>query len=225
VIHVIISKDFMPEALARLDDIVKKVFSPAARVHTSSRPTQIINDFRLRRLALRVVLGDKKEEKEEKGEERGGVEILYIYTASEYDLIPFNELLSKGGKKIKIGNPFVLARFVLIELWILNIVKSQGNIDHNFAEFRTNKLIAVVLALREKLSKASHKSIQEKYLHPGPMQIFQNLPSSYIGVYESDDLALKHQVNKISGQKFGDYYPQQWLKRNGEYRTFSESKK
>lgn len=209
VLQCVLAPNYFTEALDAIKAISSKKFGSAASVQVTSRPVMIVGDFRLRRTALRLTLGESN------------TEFMYIYTASDYDLIPFNRLISTKRLGILVGNPFVLARFMLIELWILVIVE---NIDPSFAASRTNAIISKVLALRQRLSGGDKigSSIRDTFIEPGPMQIFQSSQNSYIGKYENDDQAMK--TRALSGKKFSDYYPQLWFHQNGSYRTLDSKK-
>lgn len=211
--------------IAKLTVICHTVLGQKYPLHTTSRDVQVVGDFRLRRISVR--LGSKDDAKE----------IMYIYTSSAYDLIPFNRLMSTIGERknknggnekkdeknvLQIGNPFVLARFCLVELWTLNQVLASGTIDAGFIASRTNSMISKIMALRKKMS-GTRSSLSESLLEPGnSLQIFQSTTDSYIGIYDSDETAIKTKAIS-SGKKFYDYFPQEWKKNKGTYRGFDSS--
>jgi hypothetical protein len=203
ILHIAIDHDLsLNDIKPTIDAICQQVVRD--KLTFSTRDVQILSDFRLRRTSVKL----------------GTKEIMYIYNPTSYDLIPTNKIFDKHRNIILIGNPFVLIRFMLIELWIVNWIKSIGKIDSAFAKSRINSIIGKILGLRSKLSADSSKtSIDDKFVQPGPMQIFQTNNLSYLGQFESDDKAQKTKAQ--TQQRFSDYFPQEYMRKNGTYRTFT----
>jgi hypothetical protein len=210
IIHCMIDFDLsLKDIEPTLTNIVSKCVNRPIRLLFSTRNVQILSDFRLNRTSVKL----------------DGKEIMYIYNSTNYDLIPVNKIYDNKKNVIQIGNPFVLIRFMLIEIWIINWIVSIDKIDESFAKSRINSMIGKVLGLRSKLSKISdidhvHASIDERFLLPGNMQILQTQSENYIGQYESDDKAQK--TKALTSQRFFDYLPQETLRKNGKYRYFND---
>jgi hypothetical protein len=216
-LHCIVS-DAVPiqQIVKTLAAICEAELGQAYPVTISTRDPSVGCDARLRRIAVRL------------GSALDAKEIMYIYTSSKYDLIPFNRLrsgtpISKNNKNSKnhtmvlqIGNPFVLARFCLIELWILNQVVAAGSIDKAFAVSRTNSMLAKIIELRRNMSDGSSL---KPLIEPGPMQIFQSDTDSYLGTYESDETSTK--TAALAGKRFYDYFPQEWFHNKKQYRIIT----
>ena len=208
IIHCMIDPSIaIDDLIKQIQPIVDDALGKHINIFSATRNVQILGDFRLRRTSIK--LGNSIDSKE----------IIYCYNSTEYDLIPTNRLLEKNdpSKIILIGNPFVLIRFMLIELWILVWISSMGKIDKSFALARSNSLISKVLGLRSKISAKNKSSIDPEYLEMGPLQIFQTDPSQYIGIYESESTAQKTKAQ--TAQRFSEYYPQEWFNKNDSYRN------
>lgn len=115
---------------------------------------------------------------------------------------------------------------MLIELWVIGWIASIGKIESSFAKARANSILSKTLQLRTAIAKKSTESktfrtsIDEKFIEPGPMQIFQSRDMDYLGIYESDQKAQKTKAQ--SQQRFFDYYPQEFYNKNNTYRNFNE---
>ncbi len=208
ILHIMIDHDLSLEDIKpTISDICSRSIKGINPTY-STRDVQILSDFRLRRTSVKL----------------DGKEIMYIYNATSYDLIPVCRIYDKKKNVLLIGNPFVLIRFMLIELWVVSWISSIGKIDQAFAKSRTNSMISKILQLRSGLSKASgddkkfKTSIDEKFIEPGPMQIFQSRDMDYLGQFESEQKAQKTKAQ--TEQKFFDYYPQEYYRKNNKYRNF-----
>ena len=179
------------------------------------RDLYVMQDFRIKRTTIKI------------GESGNQKEIMYLYNASEYDLIPFNLIYNSKNEKIQVGNPFVLLRFLLIELWIVRMIKQSKLIDENYANFRINELINKLLLLRKKIAKDQKQEKSEinenlfdsfKDEKERSLKIFQSLDSEYLGQYENENIHQK-QIIKDLQKKFFDYYPVNYKQKNNTYRV------
>lgn len=203
IIHCMLDPDLsVADIIHQIQPIVTKVLGRPLKLSHATRNVQILGDFRLRRTSIK--LGDSKE-------------IMYCYNATDYDLIPFNRTLNKSNQSIQIGSPFVLLRFMLIELWVLVWISSLGKIEKNFALARSNSLIMKVLQLRTKISLKNKSSIDPIHLETGSMQIFQTSSQQYLGIYQSEQVAQKTKAQ--TAQRFHEYFPQEWIKKHSTFRA------
>lgn len=155
----------------------------------NDRTLNMMQDARLRRLTIRV------------GDEHDSREVMYVYNSAEYDLVPFNTLKSEE-HSIRVGNPYVLLRFMLVDLWMIKWVLSMGKINEQFANKRMDNILTNFFALRDKLNGIC---------------VFQT--HDYIGTYH--DEIIDQKMSSIGSQKFKDYYPQEYIRKNGNYRDLS----
>jgi hypothetical protein len=183
--------------------------SPGYPVTHNTKELKILQDFRLTRTIIRV--GDR-----DSGEQK---EVMYVYNAAHYDLIPYNRYVVKDGF-IQVGNPFVLLRFLLIDFWIIRLIHAAGKMDDNYKNMRLQSIRNKVLMLRSQLSSGDVTTINE--LHTSDrsrIRIFQD--KNYIGKYENEDIAQK-EASK-NAKKYPYYYPQEYYRKNNEYRIVSQS--
>jgi hypothetical protein len=200
----------LEEVMAQAKAIVLKEFS-SAKCTYQIKPLVIMQDFRLQRAALRV---DEHE-------------ILYAYNCAAYDLVPFNIAISKSKKAIRVGNPFVLMRFMLVDFWTVRLLAGEGHIDQNYAKLRLDSIVRQLLRLRSKISEMDEKSqtmsVGDKFLGQGGLlRVFPLESDSYLGTYEDEIQAQKNELKKGT-RRFGDYYPDESKIRNGSYRKMDAS--
>lgn len=202
----------LEETMNQAKTIVLKAF-PSAKCTYSIKPLVVMQDFRLQRAALRV----------------DDHEVLYAYNCGAYDLVPFNMAIrgsagAKGGV-IRVGNPFVLLRFLLVDFWTVRLLASEGHIDQNYARLRLDSIVRQLLLLRSKISEMDEKSqtmsVGDKFLRQGGLlRIFAADPDSYMGTYEDEIQAQKNELKK-GARRFGDYYPDEHKIRTGAYRQLN----
>lgn len=136
--------------------------------------------------------------------------IMDIFTNATYELIPWilsNRFSQKKNKEypknIKLGNPFVLLRFLLIDLWILRIIYNRNLITKNIIEKKINRIWNNVNKIRNpnRLGGLINKTFSLK---------------NYIGFFRREDIYFM----SIIKEKFvPDYYPYKWKKDNFKYRN------
>lgn len=186
------------------DDVnsIKKIVGNAhglKYVDFSTRDVMVLSDFRLRRTSIRV----------------NKTEIMYIYNAASYELIPFNEITSKK-QTIRIGNPFVILRFLLIDIWILLWITSVGKVDRNFSDARVKQYMNTVMKLRKCIETQNHEISMDFVNHSGPLAIFQSRSEEYIGQYDDEQTAQK--TAALQTTRYRDYLPQEYIRVHGDYR-------
>ena len=163
------------------------------------RDLQIIEDFRLMRTTVKV------------GSQDDSVEVMYIYNSPDYDLIPYNMVETKKGFYLRVGNPFVVMRFLLINIWIVRWLRELGRIDKSFATRRVDHQIGLVLRIRKALGIGKIETTSAK---PG-LRIFQR--HDYLGCFMSDQLALKLTALE-SDHRYPDYVPLAYYRQFGHLR-------
>lgn len=155
----------------------------------------LFSDFRLQRLNIRV----------------GRKTILYIYNSAEYDLVPVIKFEREKNQFIQIANPFVISRFLLIEIWVLRLVHSVGGINEELLNKRMNALLSITLDIGEATRDGSFTNY-----------IFQSNNIDYVGVYITDIIAHKQKMS--NEKKQAPYHPQRYFAENGSFRVLSQKK-
>jgi len=212
--------------LKKISERVQKVF-PNNIVTQQSKLVPVLEDFRLERGVIK--LDDK--------------EVMYVYSASNYDCIPYNTVSAKKSK-IRIGSPFVLMRFLLVDLWMVRWIHHINMIDDAFAKTRIKNIVKVIVSLRTKLqdpkidiktmSVSSDTLLGTKIITKLPTNIKDSyfgenselglLGKDYYGQYISEYLAVKLLLSQ-SDKKFPPYYPQRHLLEHGNYRSINSHSK
>ena len=156
-----------------------------------SQNINILNDRRLKRYIVKL-------------EDR---EILQIYNSAHYDLIPVNTISYKSGT-INIANPFVIMRFLLVEIYVINVILTLKKIDEKFAEHKLQTIMKNVIKLRAGIKKSD---------------IFQNSSDMYIGKFIDDITYEQLKIKKMKQDKkiSFDYYPQKYMIDNSKYRQIN----
>lgn len=219
------------ELLNTIKQVVQKALNREIPVVAQTRSTNVMQDFRLTRTTIKI--GADNEQKE----------IMYVYNSASFDLIPFNTLTagSKNTKTsdnqtntqkfIQIGNPFVLMRFLLIDLWMIRWVREMGKINEFFAKKRTRNILSLILDLRRAMSSfnstnfkndTKSKDNQNKISDDlfanddKPLNVFQR--TRYIGSYVDEMITIRIKQQHLD-RRFADYYPQGYYMSNKTYRN------
>lgn len=118
--------------------------------------------------------------------------IADVFNSSQYELIPFT-MGSDDYKNIKIGNQWVLLRFLFIDIWTLRLILNLNPNDSK-AEFIKSRI-------RSNLNRAEliHTKIKSKV-----DQLFQM--SDYVGIFIDENIAKKQLIKKTE-ERFPVFYP------------------
>ena len=172
-------------------------------VNLKKSDVMLVSDFRLNRTTIFVSNQTDK------------IPILFVYNSLEYDLVPYNKSIHPMYSG-QIGNPFVLMRYILIDIWIIKVIRAHGGIDEEYAKRKILDSYDRLFNIRDML-KIDVDHIQLK-TYDNLWGIFQPAEDSrYIGQYLSDITARKA---IIKSQDFTpDYLPIKYKKENGTYQT------
>lgn len=185
--------------------IIIETLGRSVPVTKITRSVNVMQDHRLLRTTIKV------------GPENNQKEVLYIYNAAQYDLIPYNTVAPEKAPEniIQIANPFVLIRFLLIDLWVMRWVKEMGKVNEFFANKRVSNIIHMIVDLRKVMS-GDNRKIKDEYAAKGDyvLNVFQR--DRYIGQYVDEIIAQK--LSMKEHKRYADYHPQGYLRKNGEYR-------
>jgi hypothetical protein len=182
------------EKLAPIRKIVADVTKRDIPVEFSYGNVKVMQDTRLMRISVKI------------GSERNRKEVMYIY-AITYDMIPFNKIyVKKGLPTIQVGDPFVIMRFLLIEIWIIRWISASKKIEKTFADRRINSLISRYVTLHKMLDKQT-----------GGLRVFSK---QFVGVYEDEILMQK--ISMQQSKRYAQYSPRKYLADNKQYRTVGD---
>lgn len=110
-----------------------------------------------------------------------------VFNSPEYEMIPF-----KVVDKIQVAAPYVLLRFIFIDIWILRLIIG---ISGSNLQTRINGLIRLAVSLRDYISAQ---------MSADPFSVFPR--DNYIGVNMSETVAKKKLIANI-GYRLPNYYP------------------
>ncbi len=139
-------------------------------------PLNLPNDFQVLKYTLYITT-DKRQ-----------TAIADIFNSSAFEMIPFVPI-----NGIRIGNPWVLLRFLFIDIWILKLILNIGG--ESSPSFITDKIVANI---------RSADAIHSKIAKDGPEAVFQL--TNYAGKYV-DEFVAKKKLIKESGERFPIFYP------------------
>lgn len=201
----IISENNIESDFIEIKNIINHFLKKDIFISYVSRDIKIMQDNRIVRTSIKIGTEQK--------------EIMYIYNVAKYDLIPFNLSLDNN---IQIANPFVILRFLLIDFWVIRIIKKTGSIDEKYAHNRLNSIIDKLLLIRSLLQdtgsgKKIDQNIFDSILKNSLYKVFQSDPKNYIGFYEDENIAQKNMIKDLQ-KKYYDYYPSLYLSKMGSYR-------
>jgi hypothetical protein len=141
--------------------LIGKSLGLTVAAHTSNM--NLPGDVRLQRLTLTVVSTQNR------------VVIMEIYNLALYELVPY---VNRG--PLRVGSPFVILRFLLMELWVL---RSRNRDLHH---------IVGLVQLAARLLEAPPEYV---------------LPVNYIGRVEDSEVAFKREIRSAMKQLTADGRP------------------
>lgn len=110
--------------------------------------------------------------------------IMEIYNSAEYELIPYSDISYLNGH-IKIGNPFVLLRFLFIVYWTIEFIMSIGKLPEQIGNDKLIDIIKLARILR--------------------IDINNGFGKTFIGSYEDENIADK--IRQIESPSHFPYMP------------------
>lgn len=102
---------------------------------------------------------------------------------------------------VKIGNPFVLMRFLIIDLWIIRVIHGMGYLTTNMLRTKTKYIMHVV----------------EKIKDPSLGLLEKMFGVDYVGVYKDYDISKK--INNLKSKPFFPYYPEREMINRDQYKV------
>lgn len=166
---------------------IRKLDDPQLKTVLKTNDVHLLNDIRLTRTTIYVIINNEK------------YPILYVYNSAEYDLIPYNISKKTSGR---IGNPFVIMRFLLVEIWIIKVIREMGGIDEKFAYGKLLNLYKLFMDIRNKLQLNEKNVGSEETNIWGVFNTPELDGQRYNGRYFSD----QHSRKQLMRQKFVKEY-------------------
>jgi len=123
--------------------------------------------------------------------------IFNIYNSANYEIIPYTTI-----NNYNIANRYVLMRFVLVDLWHINILHALGKIETQYKDFRSARL-----RLQYEAFKSFNTSIKSN----------EENEERFLGTYIEEKLEWK--LNKKNSGFFREYFPQIEKKNLGVYKS------
>lgn len=172
---------------------IKKMFEDeSVHIEYSINYPHVPTEQRIRKLTVYIVY------------EKLRKPIIDIFDTGTYSLISFNII-----DHIRYGTLFVIAKHLLIDIWIIRYIRKRGQINQEYHDNMIKKLRMDILKLFESYDK--HNIIW--------IDILPINPDNYLGHYEDPDLAEKRLNRKLyaeAGKKYYDYYPYLIAQKDGE---------
>lgn len=116
---------------------------------------------------------------------RETVALFDVYNSTAYELVPFTP------GPFKIGAPYVLMRFLFINIWSLRVLNSSGK--NAGIKNKINVQLTQAKRLRQYITKMNKQDL------------FQL--TNYAGIYIDEKVAKKQLIREI-GDRFSTYYPE-----------------
>jgi hypothetical protein len=145
-------------------------------------PLNIPSDFQITKYTLYINTG------------RDQIAIADIFNSSQFEMIPY-WIFPGEYEKVKIGNPWVLLRFLLIDIWVLKLILNIGTDNPDFIKKRIKNIIDHADAVR---------TLARRNVTESPEKVFQL--TNYVGVFFDEVVARKKMIKEI-GERFPVYYP------------------
>lgn len=186
-------------------EIIKKIIhsiDPNIPVLKFTNNLHIMNDFRVKRTTVKIKTSE------------GARDVMYIYNSAQYDLVPFSDV-----NQFNIGNPFVILRFLLIDIWILRWIRGIGNIDEKFAQLRTNSILELFTNLHQHITDPENNVREDLITSESPLGVFQR--ENYLGELNLEEIARKEFKIKMP-KHYTDYLPQLYKIQQNHYRELTK---
>lgn len=143
----------------------------------------ILDDYWLRRCTFRINIDGK------------AMPVLDVFNSLEYEIVPYVER-----KGYRVGNPFVIARFLLIDRWVLALLRSIDKVPQDMYRRKAASVYRYLQRLRK--------------LHD------MCYGDQYSGTYK--DLRVERQKFIREQEKYPRYEPQSYKHQHGHLRTFEK---
>lgn len=132
---------------------------------------------------------------------------LDVFNSGTYELVPYRISGEFSSSKefptdVKVASAHVLLRFLLIDIWILRVIKNLGLLTPAILETKITKLFQIIADIKN--ARKFNNLISKFGQH-----------DNYLGRYQS---LFIYQKNKLLDAKFPPYTPYYWKKANGAYR-------
>lgn len=195
-----------------------------AKISSRKQDLHIPKDFRTKRYTIYIGIKGKKGEIVDKA-------FMDIFDCGTFELIPYvpislktkygslikdvsqfnrrgyrNRKGRRGGDDskefiIKVGNPFVLLRFLVIDLWIIRMIHEMGHLTNDMLKLKTKYIMYVV----------------EKIKDPKFGLMDKAFDTNYVGNYKDYDISKK--IENLKGRGYYPYYPERELLNNDQYKN------
>ena len=129
---------------------------------------------------------------------------LEIYNCGSYELIPYVSI-KYDGVNLKVGNIFVQMRFLLIDLWILKLLKHLDKISSFEFNTKYEYIFNTMAPMKKKLPDG-----------------FKNSPNTYMGINFDEKIAQKLEISKKQIKRTS-YYPELSIKNTKKYKLIATS--
>lgn len=165
-------------------------------IHGATDNPNVPQDARLRKLTVYV-----------DGHPQGRTDpIVYIFNSANHELVPYVE--GAGALAgLRVGTPFVVLRFRLVEMWTVQLIQRMGHIPAAYARAILADLVSDVAAV----GGALDHSLAALAAKPTESAMEAILPLyNFIGRLESAELARKRRAETEKRQKKAfhpPYYP------------------
>ncbi len=123
---------------------------------------------------------------------------LDVFNCSTYELIPY-----KKYKNYKLAIPYVILKFLFVDLWVLNIIRNYKKIDEESAKIKKSQIVNLINYFRK--------------------DNYDFTDVEFYGTYQDYNIYKKlTTVLNTDAKKFFPYYPYTELKNKGQYRVIKE---
>jgi hypothetical protein len=94
---------------------------------------------------------------------------------------------------LKIGTPFVLLRFLVIDLWVLRMIHEMGHLTADMLKIKTKYILHVIESI-----KSPEMGLMEKVFG-----------TDYVGVHK--DYVISKKIDNLKSKPFFPYYPEKGM--------------
>jgi hypothetical protein len=131
-------------------------------------------------------------------------QFLDIYNCGSYELIPYINIKNKGSN-LKVGNIFIQMRFLLIDLWLINLMKQIQGVSDDVFNTKLDYIFSTM-------------TLVKKIMPDG----FKNSSLNYIGINFDEKIAQKLEISEKQIKR-SSYYPELSIKKDKKYKLVATS--
>lgn len=143
--------------------------------------------------------------------------IIDIFNSASFELIPYTmsqrfieRKTIRYPKNVKLGNMYVLMRFLMIDLWTIRFIYRLGILNKKILDIK-------IKSLHDMFKKIKGKNQDNKL---NKIMMNKRFGEKYIGIFKDEDKFKKlRNLEKLKEERHFPYYPEMQIRKTKKYKT------